>query len=151
VDLRRALLLFAIVLGLAAIASSIARPPERDEKPVPAHDRAAPQATDVSADVTPVSAETVEISAGAHPRDVRLAQGRETTLHVSVKRRGQVEIPRLGLIDDAEPLTPARFDLLVSAPGRYPVLQRPTAASERPVRLATLVVRREADRRPDRG
>jgi hypothetical protein len=56
-----------------------------------------------------------------------------------VTQAGQVRIPDLGMSASAEPLTPARFDLLVERPGRYRLVFTPAAdnASEA---AGTLVV-----------
>gem|GEM_PF-4038548 len=63
------------------------------------------------------------------------------TLLVAVTAPGQIEIPRLGLVEDAERLTPARFDLLVSSPGRYPVSLRQASAPKRHQEIAVLAVK----------
>jgi len=141
VDLRRALLLFAIVLGVAAIASSIARPPERDGGS--AGDRGAGRHVEQSAgaDASRPAARTVAVRADRPLRKVELASGRPVTLLVAVTAPGQIEIPRLGLVEDAERLTPARFDLLVSSPGRYPVSLRQASAPKRHQEIAVLAVK----------
>jgi hypothetical protein len=126
VDLRRALLLFAIVLGLAAIASSIARPPEDDDK----RDARVP-ATESSGRVEATSVpdasageRTIRLRPGIKKKSWRLIARRPATLIVAVAEPGQVEIPKLGLVQPAEPLTPARFDLLISTPDRIRVFLR---------------------------
>jgi hypothetical protein len=148
VDLRRALLLFAIVLGAAAIASSIARSPERDRAPASdTTSEGAPQATEaVATAASPRATRAVTVRAGRRLRAVELSPGRPLTLIVAVKAPGQVEIPRLGLIEDAEPLTPARFDLLVSSPGRYLVSLRRASDPERHEGVAVVTVARRSPR-----
>ena len=106
VELRRALLLFAIVLGLAAIATSVSRPPEREERtqsPVPSTPTAAPG---------PSPPVVIEFAPATRPPTERLEAGRPATVLVKVSESGQVEIEGLGLSGFAEPLTPARFDVL---------------------------------------
>jgi hypothetical protein len=126
VHLRRALLLFAIVLGLAAIAASVSRQPqesgERAERP-PA---AAPEETpSVSA---PPERSTVELTFNAEREKSRsVDSGRPATVFVEVDEPGLVEIPDLGLSSPADPLTPARFDLLVSKPDTYRIVFTPAA------------------------
>ena len=56
-----------------------------------------------------------------------------------VKSKGQVTIPRLGLTGAADPLTPARFDVLVNSEGRYPIEFLP-AGSDEPRAAGTIVV-----------
>jgi hypothetical protein len=149
VELRRALLLFAIVLGLAAIASSIAQPPERDNG-----ESARPEQADSSsggtADTTPsvspqpdrpaASLTTIRFPAAAKPPTRKLEQDRPAMLLVEVAGAGQVDIPRLGLTQAAEPLTPARFDVLISDPGTYPIVVDPAGAGAPPRRGAVLRV-----------
>ena len=50
----------------------------------------------------------------------RVEAGQPPTVEVSGGEPGQVSIPLLGLSGAAEPVTPARFDVLVSAAGRLP-------------------------------
>jgi hypothetical protein len=120
VHVRRALLLFAIVLGLAAIAASVSRSPEesgeRAERP------AEPPAPTVSPGASVFSAGTVELSFDAERDQTRrLDSGRPAVVFVEVDEPGLVEIPDLGRSAAADPLTPARFDLLVSEPGRFDI------------------------------
>jgi hypothetical protein len=136
--LRRALLLFAIVLGLAAVASTISRPQNADDEPPP------PTSTESSAPptVSPGDGEgaPAEIAFdAAKPRAHALEVGRAATVTVAVEGPGSVGIPRLGLSANAEPLTPAHFDVLVGRPGRYELRFTPADGDEdRPA--GTLVV-----------
>jgi hypothetical protein len=124
VHLRRALLLFAIVLGLAAIAASVSRPPEesgeRSERPP------APTPS-VSAGTAPAGS-TVELRFNAErEKSQPLDSGQPATVFVEVDEPGLVEIPDLGLSSPAAPLTPARFDVLVSQPDTYRLVFTPAA------------------------
>jgi hypothetical protein len=130
VHLRRALLLFAIVLGLAAIAASVSRPPqesgERAERP-PAPATAPDETPSVSAGTTPARS-TVELTFDADREKSRpLDSGQPATVFVEVDEPGLVEIPDLGLSSPADPLTPARFDVLVSEPDTYRIVFTPAA------------------------
>lgn len=136
-ELRRALLLFALVLGLAAIATSVSRPDDnrRDEPP--------PAARQVPAAPTPrpqsAAAADIVFEAGRPPATEKLAADRPAAVTVEVDESGLVELGGLGLTAPAEPLTPARFDVLVADEGRHPV--RFTAAgSHEPRTVGTLVV-----------
>lgn len=112
--LRRALLLFAIVLGLAALAASISRPLERrtpatgtrteeEATPPPDADRA-PRAARLAFSAAP-------------PRERRrLEPGRAAVVLVSADEAGQVELEGLGMSAPADRFTPARFDVLVNEP-----------------------------------
>ncbi len=159
------------MLGLAAIASSIARPPERDDRGADQKDRRSSDAraggdTASSAvprpGASPARPTTVRFRARAKPQTRALEQGRPATLLVEVDAPGQVDIPGLGLTQPAEPLTPARFDVLVGAGGRYRIVLRPAASDATSSTLGTLKVvparerlgapaRADRDRRGQRG
>ena len=134
--MRRALLLFAIVLGLAALASSVARTPQRGTPGgIP------PETTgDAAGDASPASARRVVMQVGPRGRieTRRVVVGVPTTLIVEVREPGEVHLEKLGLLSAAEPLTPARFELLPEEPGRQPVTFDPAGAG--PERSGTLVI-----------
>jgi len=120
VELRRALLLFAIVLGIAAIATSLTGgSTEREDKP---ESRPAGGATPI-AGPQPERAETAALSFSTKrkPRTERLEAGRAATVIVEVAQAGEVGLPEMGLSGTAEPLTPARFDVLERRAGTYAV------------------------------
>ena len=137
--LRRALLLFAIVLasppsrrrsrarGIRAThwprptPTRRSRSPESDTSP-----SAAPGDSPVSTSATPV---TLEFDA-AEDQTRRLEPGAAANVEVSVEEPGLVSIPLLGVSAPAEPVTPARFDLLVSQAGTYPVVFTPAQGDE---------------------
>jgi hypothetical protein len=124
VHLRRALLLFAIVLGVAALAASLSRP--LDERTA---DRTAPQPRPPGpATVTPAPAPAPAPNGPklisfdtAKNESKRMRAGDAATLEVSVSEGGTVEIADMGLSAAADPFTPARFDVFPTKPGRYPV------------------------------
>jgi hypothetical protein len=146
VHVRRALLLFAIVLGLGALAASMSRP--RDEEP--ARDSATAPATAPDAQATPEAspgeaatelastADTIEFNA-SEPQRRGLEEGRAASVEVVVDQAGLVSIPLLGVSDSADEFTPARFDVLVNEAGRYPIEFAPSAGDEER-RAGTLVV-----------
>ena len=119
VHLRRALLLFAIVLGTAALVASLSRPVEdRRERERPA-DPGPPTAT---ATPTPSSPPEKPVSfEAAKDESRRVRAGEAATLEITVTEPGNVEIPDLGLIAPAAPLTPARFEILPAEPGDYEI------------------------------
>ena len=135
---RRVLLLFAVVLGLAAVAASVAPPPEER--------RGAPPAS-----VPPPAIPQPEReSRGGEPREVTfepspdrvtrepLRAGEQALVTVQVAEPGQVEIPALGLLQTADPSTPAVFDLVVADGGRYPITF--AAPDDRPHPVGVLLV-----------
>ena len=137
--LRRALLLFAIVLGMAALASALTQPRnESNDEP----EQPAPRAQGTPrASAPPATAPAVrlELEVGGEPERRVLPLGREGTLHVTSARAGEVELSGLELTEAVEPRTPARFELLGERVGRYPVLFT-AAAGTRVRRVGTLVV-----------
>ena len=138
-ELRRALLLFAIVLGLAAIATSVSRPPDRrDKAQEPAE--TAPVASAGPGAATPLELTFKPLRAATKPPTERLDAGTPATVIVEVDEPGLVEIDGLGLTGAAEPLTPARLDVLTGDEERHPVRFRPAATGE-PRTIGTLEVR----------
>ena len=137
--LRRALLLFAIVLGLAAVAASVSRPRDTDEPPPPATEGeqspgvATGEGTGPPAELTFLAVD---------PDTQRLAAGQAATISVEVEDAGQVKIADLGMSAVADPLTPARFDLLTREAGRHRITFTPTG-DEAETRVGTLVVAAE--------
>jgi hypothetical protein len=126
VELRRALLLFAIVLGLAAVATSVSRTPDRRDG------AREPAASDPVADAAPGPAAPaqLEFAPEAKPPTEELDAGRAATVTVRVAQPGQVAIDGLGLSATADPLTPARFDVLSDDEGSYPLRLHPADGAE---------------------
>jgi hypothetical protein len=138
VHLRRALLLFAIVLGLAAIVASVSRTDRGSQSGPPR-----PRAGEEPRRSPPRAAEAVLVRFATGERRAvrRLAVGRPAVVSVTAGQAGLVSIPGLGLSRSAEPGTPARFDVFQTEPGRFGVVFSP-AGSERQKRVGTLVLRR---------
>jgi hypothetical protein len=128
VHLRRALLLFAIVLGTAALVASLSRPVEdRRDRERPG-DPGPPTATP-----TPSSRPERPVSFdAAKDESRRLRAGEAATIEVTVTEPGNVEIPDLGLSAPAAPLTPARFEVLPAAPGDYEIVFTAAGAETEP-------------------
>lgn len=135
---RRALLLFAIVLGLAAITASFSRSDEESAPPPPPPVAEEPSVEPGTAPIAEGPA-TVMLEAGPRER-LRIDAGRPASVEVAVDEPSLVEIPALGLSEPAEPLTPARFDILPEQPGRIEVIFTP-ADTDEPEPAGTLVVR----------
>ena len=126
-ELRRALLLFAIVLGVAAIVTMVSTP-EREQRD---DGSGLPDASEPSASPAPLRDPAAPISfSAAEPASRRLEAGRPATVAVKVPAPGQVELEGLGLSAPAEPLTPARFEVLARRPGRHDVRFTPADGGE---------------------
>lgn len=120
---RRALLLFAIVLGLAALATSISQPGResgREERSEP------PTAPSAAPQIEPPTGGELALPGPRNRRTVTLRTGDATTLVVTVPEAGQVDLPTLGLTASAEELTPARFELLLQEPATHRVRFQPS-------------------------
>lgn len=128
-ELRRAILLFAIVLGLAAVATSVSRPTATTESEAQ-RASAGPQSTPTARpQPDPMRVEIkFETSRAAEMRT--LSVGRAATVTVETVRPGLVEIGDSGLNAPAERLTPARFDVLFAEPDRFPILFTRTGAAK---------------------
>jgi hypothetical protein len=149
VHLRRALLLFAIVLGLAAIAASVSRTPEesreRDSQPaVPSDAESVPEPSASPGNATTEAGVRELVFDASEGQTRRVDAGQPATVLVEVDEPGLVEIGNLGLSAPAEPLTPARFDVLSSNPERLAITFTP-ADGDTPDEAGTLVVRETAD------
>jgi hypothetical protein len=131
VHLRRALLLFALVLGLTALATSIAPPPSRDDSPAtpPPNTKPVAAPTEITLHAPPTAA----------ARSFLVGRDAHIVLSVVAAEGGQVEIPKLGQVMSVGEDATAEFDLLDLAAGRYDVLFEPALGA--PVRLGTLVSR----------
>ena len=128
--LRRALLLFAIVLGLTAVAATIAPPgreAERDERA--ASPPAPPQR---------LKEFRFRYPPAESPPAFPLAVGRHVILRVDSDRPGEVELVGLGLVQSVDRRDPAVFDLLLERPGRFDAVLTPVRG--RRARVGRLVV-----------
>lgn len=143
-EFRRAILLFAVVLGVAAVVSTVARPPERggDSAPEPSsgEQQGAPNASAAKPGQLTPQPKTVEFESGAKPPTRTVEVGQPATVLVDVETPGQVAIPSLGLTDTAEPLTPALFEVLATAKGEHAILAQPAGSDSPPAKVGTLRV-----------
>ena len=81
---------------------------------------------------------TVEFRAGAKPQTHTIEVGQPATVLVDVQTPGQIDIPSLGLTDTAEPLTPAMFEVLVTAKGEHSIMAQPATSDALPSKIGTL-------------
>jgi hypothetical protein len=131
--LRRAVLLMALILLVVAIVSALV--------PVPRERTAgdAPRATPGTAATAPVKTLSLRYPPAEEAPRLRVDAGAHVVLQVATSAPGQATVPLLDLVSAAEPDTPARFDLLATEPGRYPVAFQPAAGGPpRPVGTLTV-------------
>jgi hypothetical protein len=135
VHLRRALLLFAIVLGLAAIVAAFSRTDRGGESSRPSP-TVEPQATP-----PPTPGQRLDVRFSERSRGLERKVPVRTAVEVLVRARrsGLAAIGGLDQSSAVEPDTPARFEVFQTVPGRFPVSFTP-AGSSRSTRLGTLVI-----------
>jgi hypothetical protein len=132
---------------VAAIVSSIARPPERGGDSAsessggkPAGTETAPNASATQPGTRTPQPKTVQFRSGAKPPTRTLEVGQPATVLIDVETASQVAIPSLGLTDTAEPLTPAMFEVLVTAKGRHAIVAQPAGSDSPPAKVGVLKV-----------
>jgi hypothetical protein len=117
---RRFLLLVAVLMGLTALAASVApRDPavREGEKRTP---QAAAPAAPTPAPVTDSRTVVQTVSADdAQPKRIEVTVGDIIELEVDAPTVGSVEL--MGRIEALAPESPARFNLLADQPGDYPI------------------------------
>jgi hypothetical protein len=117
---RRVLILIVAVLVVSTIGTAVLAP-----RPDPAPEGATTSTTaSTPKQKDGRSGRLVEKAvqvASRRPRTVRLRAGDQLELTVRTRTPVQVEIPRLGMIEDAAPDAPAHFSVLPASPGRFEV------------------------------
>jgi hypothetical protein len=131
--LRRAVLLFALVLGLTALAAAVSPSRDRDS------DRGQPAPVPGSAEVLPPQV-VFEVRSATRPQVLRARAGARVVVVVRAATGGLVTLPQLGRIGTVSAATPARFDVLVPA-GRYDVMFTQSGGGAEPRRVGTLLSR----------
>jgi hypothetical protein len=112
---RRFLIMVAVLMGLTALAASLAPRP-----PVDRDDRREATPTAVQAAGTPaVTTVQKELSTVDGDARVTVNEGELVELTVSGPERDSVML--LNRMDTIDPASPARFSLLASEPGEYPI------------------------------
>ena len=126
---RRFLILVAVLMGLTALAASVAprEPVTRDERS---------ESTPTPAPSGDPTFATVEKTLTTSEGDTRVTvdEGDLVELTVTGPERDAVSV--LGRIDSIDPTTPARFSLLAGRPGEHPI-----ELLEEDRRIGTLVIR----------
>jgi hypothetical protein len=133
---RRLVILVAVLMGLTALAASVAPPPQ----PTP-RGASTPTASPTPAPAPAPAGGTRQVAAKldvarGHDR-VTVRQGDLLSLQVASDAVGSVAIEGLGEVEAVDPASPARFSIAADRPGRYPV---ELVEQQRP--LGVLVVNR---------
>ena len=126
---RRFLILIAVLMGVMALAASLApqRPVERDD---------AREATSTPAPTGTAGFATVEKQVSTSDGDTRVVVDEGDLVELTVSGPETDSVLVLGRMDAIHPDSPARFSLLADEPGQYPI---ELVAAGRPI--GTLVVR----------
>jgi hypothetical protein len=130
VHVRRALLLFAIVLGVAALAAAVSQPRQETREARPREQSTPPITPARPSRRDGLAPLRVDFPAEGEPRTKRLGAGLPATVTVQVSEPGEVALEGLGLDTSAEPLTPARFEVLAQRPARHRVRFTPAGHDE---------------------
>lgn len=123
---RRLLVLVAVLMGLTALAASLAPPPTSGPgarptaSPSPGPPGAAGAAPPAS---RPGATVTARLSAApaASPRQVDARRGDLVNLTVSGNVIDTVSIPGLSVLEPIDPESPAQLQLFADTPGRFPI------------------------------
>jgi hypothetical protein len=116
---RRLVILVVVLMGLTALAASVAPPPENPrrgarETPTPSP---AP-ATTMAADPDTIS---LSLEAGQDPQQLRATVGEDVALEVSADVVDTVVIEGLDAVEAVAPDSAAHFDLFADRAGTYPI------------------------------
>ena len=116
--------LIAILLALLVVSSFAAALAPREEADQTDGTGSEPTTAPTTTDGEELGGALVERRIPPDPKQpvvLELEQGDQLQLLVAVPRPAPVRVPALGESSYATPGTPARFDLLLREPGRYPV------------------------------
>jgi hypothetical protein len=126
---RRFLILVAVLMGLTALAASVA-----PRQPVPKEESTEPTATAAAGGSPTVSTVEKTLTTSEGDTRVNVRSGDLVELTVTGPERDSVSV--LGRIDAIDPVAPARFSLLAGEPGEHPI-----ELLEADRRIGTLVIR----------
>ncbi|MGI9021186.1 MAG: hypothetical protein ACR2G3_10800 [Solirubrobacterales bacterium] len=114
---RRLLIVMLILVVASTVAAALVPPPPDDSG-------SSVSSTSARTSEVPTGGELVRATLDADARDaeiVRVPRGDQVAILVRSRRAAQIEIERLGLLEDVLPLSPARFDVLAIRPGRFEI------------------------------
>jgi hypothetical protein len=111
---RRFLILVAVLMGLTALAASVA-----PRQPVTREDRRASTPTPAPAGTPTVATVEKTLTTSEGDTHITVREGDLVELTVTGPERDSVSV--LGRIDAIDPTTPARFSLLAGEAGEHPI------------------------------
>jgi hypothetical protein len=113
---RRLLIVMLVLLGVSTVAAALV-PVERDAD---GDDTTTTSTTTTKRPTGELMRESIHAGA-REPQTIRVHVGDQLQLEITARKADQVEIPRLGELEDVDPDAPARFDLLLFDRGRFGV------------------------------
>jgi hypothetical protein len=118
---RRLLILLLAVLAISTLAAALIGPrPTRQSPPAPTTAGDPPRGQQARDRSGRLIEKTVE-AGRRRAETIRLRSGDQLELTVRSRVAGQVEVPRLGLLEDVGPDVPAHLSLLPDELGHFPV------------------------------
>jgi hypothetical protein len=117
--LRRAILLMAVILLVVAIVGALV-PVPRERTPAEA-----PHATPGGAAAAPLRTLSLRYPPRERAPRLRVDADAHVVVQVATSVSGQATVQALDLVAQAEPDTPARFDVLATRPGRFQIAFQP--------------------------
>ena len=108
-----------ILLGTSTLAAALVPTP-------PTGEDTSSSSTSPRTSPVPAGGELVEVKLDVdakRPPTVRAALGDQVSIVVRSSEAAQIQIERLGLLNDVLPLSPARFNILANQPGRFEISQ----------------------------
>jgi hypothetical protein len=118
---RRLVIVVAIVMGLMALAATVAPPPQRTGPGAAGTPSPAPAGIAEPSGASPGDV-TARLQIGSPVRaPVRARVGQNVTLDVSGDVVDAVVIPALGVLEPIDPASPAQIQLYAATAGVYPI------------------------------
>ena len=115
---RRVVVLLLAVLVVSTLAAAlIPSPPEESTGPDNAHKGRSKRDDARSRSQPRGNLVVATFEAARRPETIRLRVGDELRMEIGSRTPAQIEIPAYGLIEDASPDAPARFDILIDHGG----------------------------------
>ena len=111
---RRLLIVLLVLFGFSTLAAALIPVPPPAERSTRMEDETA-----MGSD--PRLIERTIDAAARRPSRIRLREGDFLGLTIRAERVAQVEIPRLGVLEDVGPYAPATLELSPPEPGRYAI------------------------------
>jgi hypothetical protein len=119
---RRLLIVMLVLLGISVLGGTLLPSQRSEERTGTTETTEAPTETTARDEVPQGRLLTQELRVSPdRVYKIEIAVGDQLQLTVRSSKPDQVEIPRLGLVDTVDRFAPARFDVLATEPGSYPI------------------------------